>query len=115
MKPMAKTLSLSEVKTRLPKLLTDVAKRGETIVITRYGRPTAVLVSYRKYRGQEETLDILSDPDMMKQIRQSRRFYARRNQGLSFGNVFGEDSDRVGVDRFLGRRHNEARQAGGRA
>ena len=87
---MPKKLSISEVKTRLPELVTDVAERGKTIVVTRRGRPAIVLVSYEKYRRQEETLDILSDPDMMKQIRQSRRFYARRSRGLSYENVFGE-------------------------
>ena len=36
------------------------------------------------------TDDILCDPDMMKQIKQSRRFYARGAKGLSFEDVFGE-------------------------
>ena len=39
---------------------------------------------------QRDTLDILSDPDMMKQIRQSRRFYVKNTKGLSFEDVFGE-------------------------
>lgn len=33
----------SEAKTHLPRLLTDV-ERGETIVITRHGRPIARLI-----------------------------------------------------------------------
>ena len=87
---MPKTLPISEVKTHLPELVTDVADGGEAIVVTRHGRPAAVLVGYEKYRRQKETLDILCDPDMMKQIRQSRRFYARRAQGVSFADVFRE-------------------------
>jgi len=87
---MPKTLPISEVQTRLPELIADVAERGETIVVTRHRRPAAVLVSYEKYRRQKETLDILCDPDMMKQIRQSRRFYAGAFKGKSFVDVFGE-------------------------
>lgn len=47
-------------------------------------------MNYDEYRRQRDTLDILSDPNMMKQIRQSRRFYAKHVKGLAFENVFGE-------------------------
>jgi prevent-host-death family protein len=87
---MSKTLPISEVKTRLPELVAGVAERDEEIVVTKNGRPAAMLVGYEEYQRQKETLDILCDPDMMKQIRQSRRFYARGAKGLSFEDVFGE-------------------------
>lgn len=90
MRAMSKTLPISEVKTRLPELVAGVAERDEEIVVTKNGRPAAILVGYAEYRRQQETLDILCDPDMMKQIRQSRRFYAKRAKGLSFEDVFGE-------------------------
>ena len=87
---MSRTLPISEVKARLPELVTGVAEREEEIVVTRNGRPTAMLVSYEDYRRQRDTLDILSNPDMMRQIRQSRRFYAKHVKGLSFEEVFRE-------------------------
>ena len=55
-----------------------------------HARPAAMLVNYEEYRRQRDTLDILGDPRMMKQIRQSRRFYAKHTKGLSFEEVFGE-------------------------
>ncbi len=87
---MSKTLPISEVKTRLPELVTGVAEREEVVVVTKNGRPAAMLVSYEEYQRQKETLDILSDPDMMAQIMESRRFYARGAKGQSFEDVFGE-------------------------
>lgn len=87
---MSKTLPISEVKARLPELVTGVAEREEEIVVTGNGRPAAMIVNYEEYRRQRDTLDILSDPEMMKQIRQSRRFYADHANGLSFEDVFGE-------------------------
>ena len=87
---MFRTLPISEVKSRLPELVTGVAEREEEIVVTRNGRPAAMLVNYEEYRRQRDTLDILSDPGMMKQIRQSRRFYAKHVKGLSFEDVFGK-------------------------
>ena len=54
--------SFSEVKTRLPELVSGVEKRAEEIVVTRNGKPAAVLVNYTEYERLKETLDVLSDP-----------------------------------------------------
>jgi prevent-host-death family protein len=51
----------SEAKTHLPRLLDDV-ERGETIVITRHGRPIARLVpdeDYRQARAREAIAEIM--------------------------------------------------------
>jgi antitoxin YefM len=87
---MSKTMPISEVKTRLPELMSGVAEREEEIVITRNGKPAAVLVNYDEYERLKDTLDVLSDPVLMKQIAQSKSFYAKSQQGQSFETVFGE-------------------------
>jgi prevent-host-death family protein len=87
---MAKTLPISEVKARLPELVTGVAEREEEVVVTRNGKPAAVLVSYAEFERIKETLDVLSDPALMRQVRESRAFYASGKTGLSFEDVFGE-------------------------
>ena len=87
---MAKTLPISDVKARLPELVTGVEEREEEVVVTRNGKPAAVLVSYAEFERLKETLDVLCDPDLMDQIRQSRAFYAAGRKGLSFEDVFGE-------------------------
>ena len=87
---MAKILPISEVKARLPELVNGVAEREEEIVVTRNGRPAAMLVSYAEYERLKETLDVLSDPDLMKQIRESEAEIAAGKKGLSFEDVFGE-------------------------
>ena len=87
---MSKTLPISEVKTRLPELVTGVEEREDEIVVTRNGKPAAVLVNYDEYERLKDTLDVLSDPALMKEIGQSRDFYAKGGQGQSFEAVFGE-------------------------
>ena len=87
---MSKTLPISEVKTRLPELVSGVDERDEEIVVTRNGKPAAVLVNYGEYERLKDTLDVLSDPVSMRQIAQSKSFYAKRQQGESFEAVFGE-------------------------
>lgn len=87
---MAKILPISEVKARLPELVSGVHDRAEEIVITRNGKPAAILINASEHARLKETLDVLSDPDLMRQIRSSLRFYAARRRGLSFEDVFGE-------------------------
>ena len=43
---MSKTMPILEVKTRLPELVSSVAEREEEIIVTRNGKPAAVLVSH---------------------------------------------------------------------
>jgi antitoxin YefM len=87
---MARTLPISEVKARLPELIAGVEEREEEIVVTRKGKPAAVLVNYAEYERLKETLDVLSDPVLMRQIHRSQQFYAQGGKGLSFEEVFGE-------------------------
>jgi prevent-host-death family protein len=64
-----KTLPLSEVKMKLSELVENVHSTDEEIVITKNGRPAAVLVSPDEYESWKETADIKSDADLMKEIK----------------------------------------------
>lgn len=87
---MTKILPISEVKARLPELVTGVEDREEEIVVTRKGKPAAVLMSHGEYQRLKETIDVLSDPRLMEQIRTSRAYFAAGKRGLAFEDVFGE-------------------------
>lgn len=87
-----RALSASEVKTHLPSLLDGVEEREERIVVTRRGRPVAVLLNHDEYERLRATLDVLSDPQLMRQIRKSRRFWRTKSRGVPFEEVLGEDS-----------------------
>lgn len=68
-----KVLPLSEVKAKLSKLVDEVAARDEEIVITRNGRAAAVLLSQDQFEGWRETVEILADKELMKEIRRGLR------------------------------------------
>lgn len=87
---MTKILSISDVKARLPELVTGLVERDQEIVVTRNGKPAAVLVSYAEYERLKETLDVLGDETLMKQIRDSARYFARGGKGVAFDQLFGE-------------------------
>ena len=63
-----KTLSLSEVKMKLSQLVDSVKETDQEIVITRNGRPVAVLVSTNEFEGWKETLSIQSNDQLMREI-----------------------------------------------
>lgn len=85
---MARTLSISTVKTHLPDLVTGVEEREEEIVVTRKGRPAAVLVNFDEYERLKASVDVLSDPHLMRQVARSRRYFATGGVGLSIDQVF---------------------------
>ncbi len=64
-----KTLSLSEAKMKLSELIENVHSTDEEIVITKNGRPSAVLVSPDEFESWKETVDIKSDVDLMNEIK----------------------------------------------
>ena len=63
--------------------------------MTRKGKPAAVLVNYGEYERLRDTIDVLCDADLMKQIRRSRRFFAAGGKGLSIEDVFRDRSVRA--------------------
>jgi prevent-host-death family protein len=74
---VTKTLPLSEVKIKLSAIVDGIVRRSDEIIITRNGRPAAVLISADEYDGWKETQAIKRDPDLMKQIHESEAAYKR--------------------------------------
>jgi len=70
-----KTFSLSEAKMKLSGLVELVKATDEEVVITKNGRPAAVLVSPEEFDSWKETLAVRSDTDLMKEIRKGLKAY----------------------------------------
>ena len=86
---MTRTLPISEVKTQLPELVKGVEDRDDEVVITRNGRPAAILLSMDEYEGLQETLDILSDPKAMAEIKKNLDYFRKGGRGYTIEEVFG--------------------------
>ncbi len=76
------TLPLADVKARLSAVVDEVQGTHERVVITRNGRPAAVLVSADDLAALEETLDVLSQPGIVDRLT-SARAELDRGEGLS--------------------------------
>lgn len=75
-------LPLAEIKKRLSEIVDGVEERHERVVLTRRGRPAAVIISPDDLASLEETLDILSDPEAMRAIRAAEE-ELRADKGLT--------------------------------
>ena len=65
------TTSLADAKNRLSELVATVEGTWERILITKNGKPAAVLVAPDDLESLLETLDILSDPETMAAIKEA--------------------------------------------
>jgi antitoxin YefM len=66
---MSETRSLADVKAHLSEIVDLVESQHERVVITRHGKPVAVIMSPGDLEGIEETLDILATPGALEEIR----------------------------------------------
>lgn len=80
---MSETLPLSSVKTHLSEIVDRVEGEHDRVVVTRNGRPAAVLMSHEDLESLEETLTIMSDPALMAQVRESEQALADDDPGTT--------------------------------
>jgi antitoxin YefM len=69
MSSAAEHMALADVKNRLSEVVDRLEREHGRVVITKHGRPAAVVISIEDLEGLEETLDILSDPKLIRRVR----------------------------------------------
>lgn len=65
---MIQTLPLSMAKIQLSKLVENVVRRDDEILITRNGKLAAVLLNAEEYSSWKETREIKANPALMREI-----------------------------------------------
>lgn len=69
---MSETLPLAEVKAKFSEMVDRVEHTHDRITVTRNGRVAAVIISPEELASLEDTLELLSDPIAMAEIRESQ-------------------------------------------
>jgi prevent-host-death family protein len=64
-------MPLAEVKNRLSEVVDTVEREHGRVVITRHGRPAAVVLSIEDLESLEETLDVMASTSLMADIREA--------------------------------------------
>ena len=85
---MSETLPLAEIKAHLSEIVDRVEREHDRVVLTRNGRPAAVIMSPADLEALEDTLELLSDPAAMAEIKNARADVAK-------GRVLGADELRA--------------------
>jgi antitoxin YefM len=74
---MTMTIPLADAKARLSAVLDEVRDTHDRVIITRNGRPEAVIISVSDLEALEDTLDLLSTPGALNEIRAAEDEIAR--------------------------------------
>ena len=64
----AEHVPLAEVKNRLSEVVERLEREHGRVVITKHGRPAAVMLNLEDLESLEETLAILSDPELVAAV-----------------------------------------------
>ena len=64
-------MALKDVRDQLSTVVDRVEREHDRVVITKHGRPAAMLVSVDDLESLEETVDVLSRPPLLRQVRRS--------------------------------------------
>ena len=86
---MIKTVPVSEARHTLPDLVARMRKLMDRVIITRKGKPEAVIMSIDEYESWVETLELMSRPKTVKGIREGLADL-KAGRSRSFEEVFGE-------------------------
>jgi antitoxin YefM len=70
---MSRTLPLAEIKAHLSEIVDEIEQEHERVILTRKGRPAAVLLSTDELEALEDTLELLADPNARQEIERARR------------------------------------------
>jgi len=71
------TQSLSDVHEHFTEVIDRVEREHERVVVTRDGKPAAVIISPEDLAQMQETIDVLSDAQALEDIREGDAAYAR--------------------------------------
>lgn len=69
---MSETLPLAEIKAHLSEIVDRVEREHERVILTRNGRPAAVILSPGDLEALEDTLELLSDLRALTEIQAAR-------------------------------------------
>lgn len=81
------TLTVTEAKAHLLELIRKADRTMQHFVISKNGKPKAILMSMDEYEGWLETLEIVSDKEALKDIQEARKELAE-GRSYTFKEVF---------------------------
>ena len=70
---MVNTITLKKLRPELPSVIKDIDGKLDRYIVTKRGKPVAIMMSPDDYEGLLETIDILSDKETAKRIKRAKQ------------------------------------------
>lgn len=70
---MVNTITLKELRPELPLVIRDIDAKLDRYIVTKRGKPVAIMMSPEDYEGLLETIEILSDKEAALRIKKAKR------------------------------------------
>jgi prevent-host-death family protein len=70
---MVKFISLKQLRPNLPKTIKDINMKLDRYIVSKRGKPVAVMMSIDDYEGLLETIEILHDKNLVKRLKKAKR------------------------------------------
>ncbi|MFT5208252.1 MAG: antitoxin YefM [Candidatus Omnitrophota bacterium] len=83
-----KIVPVTELKPKLLRVITQAHEIGQEYIVTKNGKPAAVIMNFDEWESWKETMDILSDQKAMQRIQKSTAFFKKGGKGLRLEQVF---------------------------
>ncbi len=80
-------VGVHELRKNLTKLLDELRDEGQEVVITRQGKPAAIIVNVERYLEVRRALEEFSDPEYLASLIEARA-EIRRGEGSPAEDVF---------------------------
>ena len=71
MEKIDRYIPVTKAKSQILNIIRDIGTYDSTLAITKNGLPQAVLISMEHYAALQETIEILSDNNIMQQLQNS--------------------------------------------
>ena len=85
-----KYVSIRELRPRLPSIVRDASATYTRYVVTRRGKPEAVLLGMEDYECLLETLEVERDPSLVRRLQQAEAELKRGAKGKSLARIHKE-------------------------
>ncbi len=87
------TLPITEVRKDFLKIVKGAEESFERFIVTKNGKPEVVIMGYDEYEGWIETLEIMSNRQVVKNIKKADKEF-KKGKTVGFKEVFGRAQKR---------------------
>jgi len=88
-----KTVTMEQAQRRLKSVVKDVRENRTPYILTRFGKPQALIVSVEEYEEMQEELALLSNPEHLARIAAARAAY-QAGEGMPLEEYMDDDRRR---------------------